>query len=495
MKNEIEKLQKKEDIRSTLSFLRKEIKESDKKEEVLKLLSGREELLTEQLFSEDAKTRKNAALLLGDLQMQNAKEALFSAYQNENTLFVKSSYVAALGKLQAEEYLDFFKDRLEQLKQETVSEQERKHRNEEIREITNFVIFEEGIDEHQFCGFKNPHEILLLTNSQQRETTLLEVKELGASIQRKAELHALGVKIFSKEIFPFAQLRTYRELLFPIAVKEKLQEVPKIAAQKLWESDFYSFLTECHKGSAQFTFRIEVKAKEPKVEFVKKLGAALEETSQWKLKNCTKNYEVEIRLIETKDGGFVPFLKLYTIPIKRFSYRKNAVSSSIHPSTAAMLVRLAKPYLKENAQILDPCCGVGTMLIERDICVCAREKYGIDIFGDAIEMARENAALAGEKINFIHKNYFDFTHGYLFDEIITNLPTRGKKSKQEMDEFYAEFFEKSKHILTEDGKMILYCNESGFVKKQLRLNPCYKLLQEHCIRKKDGFYLFIIGRK
>ena len=31
------------------------------------------------------------------------------------------------------------------------------------------------------------------------------------------------------------------------------------------------------------------------------------------------------------------------------------------------------------------------MLIERDILVPAREKYGIDIFGDAIDMARENA--------------------------------------------------------------------------------------------------------
>lgn len=81
------------------------------------------------------------------------------------------------------------------------------------------------------------------------------------------------------------------------------------------------------------------------------------------------------------------------------------VAASIHPSLAAMLVSLAKPYLKENAQILDPFCGVGTMLIERDIAQPAREKYGIDIFGPAIEGARENASLAGEKINFIHRDY------------------------------------------------------------------------------------------
>ena len=108
---------------------------------------------------------------------------------------------------------------------------------------------------------------------------------------------------------------------------------------------------------------------------------------------------------------------------------ENAIAMSIHPATAAMLMYLAKPYLKENAQILDPCCGVGTMLIERDILVPAREKYGIDIFGDAIDMARENAALAGEKINFIHRDYFDFKHDYKFDEIVTNMPVKGKKQR------------------------------------------------------------------
>ena len=73
----------------------------------------------------------------------------------------------------------------------------------------------------------------------------------------------------------------------------------------------------------------------------------------------------------------------------------------MHPSLAALIMELAAPYLKENAQIIDPFCGVGTMLIERDIRVPAREKYGTDIFGEAIDGARENAALAGEQINFI----------------------------------------------------------------------------------------------
>ena len=73
-------------------------------------------------------------------------------------------------------------------------------------------------------------------------------------------------------------------------------------------------------------------------------------------------------------------------------------------------------------------------------------------------------ALAGEKINFIHRDYFDFKHDYKFDEIVTNMPVKGKKAKEDMDAFYARFFEKSKSLLAEDGIIIMYSNEVGFVK-------------------------------
>ena len=495
LENEFHKLEEKQEIRTTISQIRKEIKKQDSKKAFLELLQGKESMIVAFLSDEDAKTRKNTALLIGDLKLEQAKEALIAAYLNETTLYVKSAYLTALGKLDVRENLEFFKNRLLEVKNQQVPAEEQKHQGEEIRELNEIILKTEGAKKHQFTGFQMPHEMLLLTNREQREVTLSEVKEIGASVQRKTELHPLGVLVFSKEVTPFTKLRTYRELLFPIHTNERIPAMPHRAAELLWHSDLYAFLTECHEGDAPFFFRLEVKSAEPKTEFVKKLGASLEKKSDWKLANSTTDYEIEIRLIEAKDGSFVPFLKLYSMKMKRFAYRKNAIAMSIHPATAAMLMYLAKPYLKENAQILDPCCGVGTMLIERDILVPAREKYGIDIFGDAIDMARENAALAGEKINFIHRDYFDFKHDYKFDEIVTNMPVKGKKAKEDMDAFYARFFEKSKSLLAEDGIIIMYSNEVGFVKKQLRLQPCYRLIQEYTVRKKDSYCLFIIGMK
>jgi tRNA G10 N-methylase Trm11 len=200
-------------------------------------------------------------------------------------------------------------------------------------------------------------------------------------------------------------------------------------------------------------------------------------------------------LIANKDGEYFGALSLATIKSDRFAYRKNVIATSIHPSTAALIMEIASPYLKENAQIMDPFCGVGTMLIERDERVPAREMYGTDIFGDAIIFARENTQKAKKKINYIHRDFMDFKHDYLFDEIVTNMPLRGKKSKQEMDDFYRDFFEKAKEILAKEAILVMYTNEIGFVKKQLRLHKEYSLLQETCLQAKNDFYLLILSYK
>lgn len=74
------------------------------------------------------------------------------------------------------------------------------------------------------------------------------------------------------------------------------------------------------------------------------------------------------------------------------------------------------------------------------------------------------------------------------------MPPRGKKTKEEQVRFTRSFFAKQKSILS--GKQCsLYSNEIGFIKKQLRLDGSYKLLQEYCMRKKDGYYVFVIGYK
>ena len=63
-------LQEKKNVRSNLSALRASLKEAteEQKAQAIEFVRGHEDLVFGFLQEEDAKTRKNAALLLGDWQ-------------------------------------------------------------------------------------------------------------------------------------------------------------------------------------------------------------------------------------------------------------------------------------------------------------------------------------------------------------------------------------------------------------------------------------------
>lgn len=492
MERILNELIKKENNRSNLSTLRQMMKEEAKREQFLRLIEGKENLIMDFLEDSDAKTRKNAALLLGDMKCQKAVECLYATYKKEQTLFVKSSYLQALAELEVEDKLLDLKTCLEELSNTIPTTENKKHIDEEIRALRKIVIRYEGISRH-IPDIKNKKvSVILLTNRTQRETVRRMITCGTATV------HPLGVWVDTENLPALMKIRTFRDMVFPLMKEGFLPADPIDAARGIWGAGILELLNSIHKESGKYYFRIECKGAmelEQRSSFTRKLAAELETLSKGELVNSTSDYEVEIRLIANKNGEFFPCLKLSTIKKRRFTYRKNAIATSIHPSTAALIMELAKDYLKEDAQIIDPFCGVGTMLIERNLKVPAREMYGTEIFGDAIVYARENTKLAGMRVNYIHRDFRDFKHDYLFNEIITNMPVRGKKTKQEMDVFYGEFFEKAKEILTKDAVVIMYTNELGFVKKQLRLHKEFSMLQETCIQPKNDFYLLIMGYK
>ena len=75
------------------------------------------------------------------------------------------------------------------------------------------------------------------------------------------------------------------------------------------------------------------------------------------------------------------------------------------------------------------------------------------------------------------------------------MPVRGTKTKEEMDRLYGRFFEKALVHMKPKGILVLYTNETGFVKKQIRLNRQYRLLQETLIQNRNGYSLFILEVK
>ena len=135
---------------------------------------------------------------------------------------------------------------------------------------------------------------------------------------------------------------------------------------------------------------------------------------------------------------------------------------------------------------------MGTLLIERDKIMKASHIYGVDLYGTAIDYARENGKIAGLDINFIKRDFFDFKHEYLFDEIITEMP---RFEKGEADEFYGRFFEKAGELMKDNGVMIIYSCEKGILKKYIRLHKEYTLISEILMDSKDDGTVYIIKKK
>ncbi len=491
----LNQIKEKKEVRAALSGLRAEVKDPKKRKKFLMLI-GDDEILLPFLQDSDPKIRKNVAALLGDLQMENAAEAIFLAYKNEETLFVRSTLLSALEKTNAYPYLSELQERYTELCAVIPKENEKKHVQEELHAIER-ILRKEGADNgHTFTGWNEKVTVILTTNPKYREVTATELQT--KHLAYRIVLTSLGVRALVDDLRQVTEIRTFRELLFPIKLGQTitLEDKPDVLGKALAASNILPLLKKCHKEDTPFYFRLEMRSGmtlEERSRYTRKTAFAIEEGSNRMLLNSTDEYEAEIRILTNKEGEIRAFLKMNTIKMERFAYRKEAIAASIHPSAAAMLMHLAKPYLKENAQILDPCCGVGTMLAERHKILPAREIYGIDIFGDAVEKAKINCEAAGMRVNFIHRDYLDFKHSYLFDEIIANMPVRGKKTKEEQDKFYEGFFDKSLKLLAPGGNMILYSNEDGFIKKQLRLHSKLRLKQQFVIREKDQFVLYIIG--
>lgn len=484
-----DKILEQQDIRQNLIKLKSELKENNNKTVLLYQIGADYSLFDQLLMNQDAKTRKNAALIMGELAVPCFLDKLFDAYKKEEQLFVKSSYLIAIKNFEYEMILPDLKKRLSELTKIEIDDFNKKHIREEIRVLSELILAKEGIAQHVFTGYQVPSELILLTNRNYVNITLDQLHDM------KSKEFTAGVMLKTNDLRKVLPIRTYSEVLFMLDDLKVCKMDADAASKAIAASSLLEFMKLRHKGEAPFFFRIELKSKlelDKKSEFTKKLAYEIERLSDRKLINSISNYEFEIRLIENKEGNLNVLIKLYTLKDERFAYRRKSIATSIQPVNAALMANLAKDYLIEGAQVLDPFCGAGTMLIERNQILRANTMYGLDIYNDAIEKAKENTTAANAIVHYINRDFFDFKHEYLFDEIFTNLPrAMGHKEIDEIYQLYQRFFVKAPEHLKNGAVMILYSHNKEFVKKLLN-RKIYRLEEEFEISKKEGAYLFVI---
>lgn len=527
--------------RTLLSQIRQLLKDCPgalRDEDVFYSYATVEPIILACLTHEDAKTRKNAALVLqtiaeeygldifGDDQVEDpaaSDEAptasdlpsaevasyLYAAYKAEETMFVRSAYLEALKCFDCEPYRAELMERLTFLKEESWAEGDLKHVREERHAIES--LFEASASEmkSEFKGLDREMGILLVIDEAVREAAQTE---LGAG----ARVVPGGVRLTTSSWKKVQSCRLYKEALFPVPLRKGSQITISNMGSLVADSKLIPMVDELLKaagdstqtgsagenavsvgnavenagsvgsagenaGAREHPFRMEIRSSSDEDRSgaaLKRAAAELEEASKGRLRNSKTAYEFTLVLMAKRDGSLSPYIKLPDSTDHRFDYRKNSEATSMSAVMAAEAVQMIRPYLKDGAQVIDPFAGVGTLLIERAKSVPHGDLYATDIYGHAVIGGRENAELAGVNISYINRDFFDFKHDYPFDEVITEFPDLFNKEAEEKEEFFRNFFRSAMEVTADKAMLFLISAEDKVMHKHIRLNPELRIVSE-----------------
>ena len=518
--------------RTLLSQIRQLLKDCPgalKDEDVFYSYATVEPIILVCLTHEDAKTRKNAALVLqtiaeeygtdifGDDQVEDTAASdeaptasdlpsaevasyLYAAYKAEETMFVRSAYLEALKCFDCEPYRAELMERLTFLKEESWAEGDLKHVREERHAIES--LFEAPASEmkSEFKGLDREMGILLVIDEAVREAAQTE---LGAG----AKVVPGGVRLTTSSWKKVQSCRLYKEALFPVPLRKGSQITISNMGSLVADSKLIPMVDELLKaagdstqtgsagenaGAREHPFRMEIRSSSDEDRSgaaLKRAAAELEEASKGRLRNSKTAYEFTLVLMAKRDGSLSPYIKLPDSTDHRFDYRKNSEATSMSAVMAAEAVQMIRPYLKDGAQVIDPFAGVGTLLIERAKAVPHGDLYATDIYGHAVIGGRENAELAGVNISYINRDFFDFKHDYPFDEVITEFPDLFNKEAEEKEEFFRNFFRSAMEVTADKAMLFLISAEDKAMHKHIRLNPELRIVSEIEFRGHEKIYV------
>ena len=237
----LEDLKNQHEVRKNLIQIKELLKDEETRKELSELSAGNS-IFLEFLNDEDPKVRKNAALILGMTGNQEMLPALVQAYEKEKTLFVKSDYLKAMQNFDCTEYLASLKQRLEELQTMQADESEKKHIRKERKELEKLLEQEEGNRLHAFCGYDQPCDMILTTDRGFAQMTAEQIHR-----GRKA-VAASGVRLHTEDLKSVLNIRTFREILFPIHCKTTLLPELERVAEGLLAGDLLQLLERHLQG-------------------------------------------------------------------------------------------------------------------------------------------------------------------------------------------------------------------------------------------------------
>ena len=414
--------------------------------------------LYECLNASEPKLRRNSARLMGALKLECDVPALIEALESETVRLVKPSMLLALGSIcgdAATRYVIAYRVA------PPVDESEEKHYKEEC-EAVRLVLGKNSPERPaKFTGFNKKITFELRTAKQLSKQLQYELGDYDIDCVR---VWPDGVCVMTDDPISLYQARSFTEMLIPLSRGVKLTYDAIANAAKKAMIDMMSDATD---AKPPYRYRIGIRMRDVnRAELSKAVSKAL---SGDMLISSPSNYDIELCVEPTKKPDTCQlYLKPCFIKDTRFSYRKESLPASIHPATAAGILRLASDYLTTNARVLDPFCGSGTMLIERMLLSPCSHVTGVDITPKALEKAVINAEAANAKIEFVCKDCIKFRAAAPYDEVIANMPFGNRVGSHENNtRLYGDFISKLPEWLKPGGIAVLYTMEFTLLKNKL----------------------------
>ncbi|MGI8870132.1 MAG: TRM11 family SAM-dependent methyltransferase [Mycobacteriales bacterium] len=171
---------------------------------------------------------------------------------------------------------------------------------------------------------------------------------------------------------------------------------PQWIAGRLWRAGrvrraLAAWAGVTHASTARATYRVIVRVQQERsfarTELRRAMDRAVGQSQPgWRAGDPAK---AEVWTLEYGNGMFVAGLRISDLSMRQRGGRESERSGALRPAAAAAMVRLAGT---PHGELLDPCCGSGTILAEAlDVGWRAR---GIDIDADAVRAATRNAPRA-----------------------------------------------------------------------------------------------------
>ena len=409
--------------------------------------------ISSAINSQDDKIRKNAYVILGNVDSDFCHDLLIKAIDKETVFYCYPCIVLSLGNFKDFPNCERFFKKCQEL-----------FENGQMPE--KFFLLVKDAFEKAFpkktCPVKNvkinAEDKILLTT--QKSYFDLFIKNLG----KKCEKTKFGVTLRNLNQDDFSEIlsrKDYYDLFFLYAITDDFSEKNITLAVTAFK-EFVKRNTSLPVG-----YRIEcksdIKEKEKITKLVKNLCSSCD-----LLVNNPSDYSFTFYVQTAKNGekGFIAF-KCDFLFKNRFPYRKNCLPASINPVTANIIANVAKSFSAPKS-VCDCFCGTAPLLLARARTVNANF-FGSDINENAVEMAKENCALANVQAKIIRKNVALLSGQ--FDEIISNLPYGLRVGNHENNfEIYSYLAKKCKTVLNKNGFAFLYTADKACLRKLLKQN-------------------------